>query len=108
MHRTTRAADRKYLSDGVRLLEGLEAGGIGVWRWTLDTSRLDWSSNLQDIHGLPEDTFDGTITSFQHDIDPDDAKGVWACIQHSLTTDDPYRTTYRTRSDADNDPLWIE
>ncbi|WP_157969980.1 sensor histidine kinase [Pelagibacterium sediminicola] len=108
MHRTTRAADRKYLSDGVRLLEGLEAGGIGVWRWTLDTSRLDWSSNLQDIHGLPEDTFDGTITSFQHDIDPDDAKGVWACIQHSLATGDPYRTTYRTRSDADNDPLWIE
>ena len=85
----------------------LEAGGIGVWRWTLDTSRLDWSPNLHGIHGLPEDTFDGTIASFRH-IDPEDVERVWACVKHSLATGDSYRTTYRTRSDGDTEPVWIE
>lgn len=108
MHRTMRSSEGDYLSDGARLLEGLDSSGVGVWRWTVDTSRLDWSPNLEGIHGLPMGAFDGTITTFRNDIDPADADHVWACIQHSLHSGDPYRVTYRTRGSTDTEPVWIE
>lgn len=96
------------MTDSTRLVEGLSAGGVGVWRWTVDSSRLDWSSNLEAIHGLPVGAFGGTLASFQNDIHPDDAEMVWQNIQASLATGDPYRVTYRTKGSIDADPVWIE
>lgn len=108
MERSILPQTGEYLTDGARLLEGLAAGNVGVWRWTVDTSRLDWSPNLEKVHGLPEGSFDGTLDSFQQDIDPADAGKVWDSIQNSIETGEPYRVTYRTKGAAASPPLWIE
>jgi two-component sensor histidine kinase len=108
MDRTILPQTGEYLTDGARLIEGLDAGRVGVWRWTVNTNNLDWSPNLEKVHGLPEGSFDGTIDSFQQDIDPADAGKVWDAIQRSVETGEPYSVTYRTRGAANSPPLWIE
>jgi PAS domain S-box-containing protein len=36
-----------------RLQFALAASGTGAWEWDLDSARMEWSSQLFDLHGLP-------------------------------------------------------
>lgn len=100
--------DSGFVSDVGALLEGIRAAGVGVWRWAVDSDELQWSRNLEAIHGLPEGSFDGTLASFQRDIHPDDAAHVWARISASLESGEPYRVVYRTYPREGADTIWIE
>src|SRR5690606_36387269 len=88
--------------------EGLLLGGAGIWRWKIDSDELQWTRNLPDIHQLPEGAFDGTLSSFQRDLHPDDAADVWRQITASIETGAPYRTAYRTAPRPGQKELWIE
>jgi two-component sensor histidine kinase len=83
-------------------------GGVGVWRWKIDSDALEWTPNLEAVHDLAPGSFDGSLSSFQRDIHADDAQGVWARIQDTLLTGAPYRTVYRTAARQDGETLWIE
>ena len=85
-----------FLSEPGALVEGLRLGGAGVWRWKIDSDQLEWTRNLENVHQLPSGSFDGTLSSFQQDLHPDDAEGVWQKIQASVETGAPYRAVYRT------------
>jgi hypothetical protein len=78
------------------LQEGLRLGGAGIWRWRIDSDVLEWTRNLEQVHDLPPGSFDGTLASFQHDLHPEDAQGVWEAIRASIETGGPYRAVYRT------------
>jgi PAS domain S-box-containing protein len=97
-----------FLSDSDSLIEGLRMGGVGVWRWKIESHILEWTENLERVHGLPAGTFDGTLASFQRDIHAEDVQGVWKCIQNTLLTGEPYRAVYRTPPRTGDDTLWIE
>lgn len=97
-----------FLSDGRKVLDGLRMGAVGVWRWKIDSDQLEWTANLESVHGLPPGSFDGTLASFQRDIHPDDVDTVWESISISLRTGEPYRTVYRTAPRADGSFVWIE
>lgn len=96
------------LTDGSTVLEGLQLGKIGVWRWKIDSDTLEWSPNLEAVHDLPLGSFDGTLASFQRDLHPEDATDVWERIQNSVATGSAYRAVYRTRPREGRPPLWIE
>lgn len=102
------AAAGNFMTDGDRLIEGLAVGGVGVWRWAVNTDRLYWSPNLENLHALPPGSFDGTLSSFQNDVHPEDAQHVWGQIQRALETGEPYRATYRTAGVRPSGELWIE
>lgn len=97
-----------FLSDPCALEDGLRLGGAGVWRWTIDSDRLQWTRNLESIHHLPPGSFDGSLSSFQRDLHPQDADGVWQKIKASIETGSPYRAVYRTTPRPDEAELWIE
>lgn len=101
-------ATGRVLRDRDPLLDGLRLGRIGVWRWRIGTDTLDWTDNLEAVHGLPEGAFDGTLASFQRDLHPEDAAKVWEHIQESVTTGAPYRAVYRTRPRESRPSVWIE
>ncbi|WP_164730675.1 sensor histidine kinase [Pelagibacterium montanilacus] len=94
--------------DADTLNKGLLAGKVGVWRWRVDTDQLEWSENLESLHGLEAGTFDGTLSSFRNDIHPSDTSDVWQAIQSTLETGDPYTSVYRTNPSLSTDPVWIE
>lgn len=86
----------------------LETGKIGVWCWDIASNRITWSTNLEDIHALPRDSFDGTFASFENDIHPEDRASVLASIQETVRNQTPHRVLYRLPPRPDQDERWIE
>ena len=98
-----------FLVDSDAVCEGLALGRVGVWRWKINSDELAWTRNLEDVHHLPPGTFDGTLSSFQRDLYPEDAAVVWKKIQQSIETGQPYHALYRTNPMQDSfEPVWIE
>ncbi|WP_187970420.1 sensor histidine kinase [Aquibium microcysteis] len=97
-----------FLSDAGALADGLRLGGAGIWRWRIDGDRLQWTRNLETVHHLPPGSFDGSLASFQRDLHPEDAEGVWRKINACIQTGDPYRAVYRTAPRPDGAEVWIE
>ena len=96
------------LSGSAGLLDGLRLGGVGVWRWKVDSDDLRWTANLEAVHALPEGSFDGTLSSFRNDIHPDDTDLVWRVISETLESGGPYKVVYRTAPREDAPTRWIE
>lgn len=97
-----------YLTDARALEEGLRLGGAGIWRWKINSEQLEWTRNLEGVHRLPSGSFDGTLTSFQRDLHPDDASDVWRKITASIETGAPYKAVYRTAPRPGEPDRWIE
>jgi two-component sensor histidine kinase/PAS domain-containing protein len=86
----------------------LEAGEIGVWSWDISSKRATWSSNIEDICGLPRGSLDGTKMVFEDDVHPDDRPAVTAAMQEALRTRIPRRVQYRLLAKPGEDERWIE
>ena len=97
-----------FLQDGGTLLDGLRMGGVGVWRWKINTDDLEWSGNLEQIHRLPAGTFNGALSSFRSDVHPDDLPFVLQAIEQAVETKRPYTAVYRTAPSDAGDTVWIE
>jgi two-component sensor histidine kinase len=88
--------NRLFLKMDPEVGDGLRHGGVGVWRWKTNSDELRWSDNLEAVHGLPAGSFDGTLSSFQRDLHPEDVEPVWSNIRRTLETGVPYRAVYRS------------
>jgi PAS domain S-box-containing protein len=86
----------------------LETGHIGVWTWDIASNRIIWSTNLEDLHRLPTGSFDGTFSSFENDIHPEDRAEVRATMQEALRSRKPHRSLYRLPPQQDREECWIE
>lgn len=102
------ALNNGHLVDIAALEDGLQLGGAGVWRWKIDSDHLEWTRDLEIVHGLPAGSFDGTLASFRRDLHPDDAEAVWRQIRECVETGAQYRAVYRTAPRAGMPDLWIE
>lgn len=101
-------SEGNILSDSADLLDGLRLGGVGVWRWKVDSDKLQWTANLEGVHALPDGSFDGTLSNFRNDIHPDDAELVWKVIREALENGGPYKVVYRTAPRKGAPFRWIE
>src|SRR2546423_664538 len=86
----------------------LEAGRVGVWSWDIESNAVKWSANMEQIHGAPGGSFDGTFTAFQKDIHPEDRPEVSAAVQESVRSGKPYHVHYRLAPQADKEERWVE
>jgi PAS domain S-box-containing protein len=85
-----------------------DAGQIGVWSWDLRSGQLTWSTKLDDFHGRPEGTLDGTVSIAPSDFAPQDTTGVLAAIAKSLQTREPCRLEYRLPGRSEREERWFE
>lgn len=99
---------RGFLSEGYALEEGLRLGMAGIWRWQVGSEKLQWTKNLEGIHLLPPESFDGTLETFRRDLHPDDADTVWQKIEACIESGEPYRAVYRTAPRDGAPEVWIE
>ncbi len=104
----TPVAGAHYFLEQGCLGEGLRLGGVGVWRWRIDSDLLEWTENLEGVHRLPSGAFDVTLASFQRNLHPNDADRVWQKITHCVTSSVPYLFVYRTSPRQDAPEIWIE
>ena len=90
----TRAEAQARRSEA-RLRFALEAAEMGTWDWDLATNTVEWSDNLERIHGLPAGTFDGTFASYEKEIHPEDRERVLESVQRALTEGASHEVEYR-------------
>jgi PAS domain S-box-containing protein len=97
-----------FFPDTTVVEAALETARVGIWSWDLESNRVAWSSNLEDIHCVPRGSFDGTFAFVQNDIHPDDRPEVMSSIQDALRTHTPRRMLYRLPMGPGGEERWIE
>jgi PAS domain S-box-containing protein len=102
----TRAEDLARRNEQ-RLRFALDAASMGTWDWDLITNQLQWSDNLERIHGLPPGTFDGTFASYEREVHPDDRERVLASTRRALAEGVPHEVEYRIVA-PDGTVRWVE
>src|SRR5690606_35404567 len=65
-----------------RLSLAMIAGRMGAWEYDIAGGRVEWSSTLEQIHGIPLGSFGGTFEDYQRDMHPDDRQRVLESVQH--------------------------
>ncbi|HUE30717.1 MAG TPA: MASE1 domain-containing protein [Verrucomicrobiae bacterium] len=78
-----------------RLRLALEAGRLGVWDWNVGSGQVQWSENLEPIHGLPRGGFPGTFEGFLALVHPDDRERVHEAIRRALEDGSGYDIEFR-------------
>jgi PAS domain S-box-containing protein len=90
-----------------RLKLAMEAGRMGTWEWNLASGTMQWSSQLEELHGLAPGSFEGTFEACQHKIHPDDRERVLQSIRRAVASGGQYLNEYRIVR-ADGRVLWLE
>src|SRR5262249_30371759 len=85
-----------------------DAGLVGLWSWDLRSHQMAWSTNLEDFHGRPEGTLEGTLSIAPQDLEAQDATGVLAAIGKTLQTHEPCRLEYRLPGRSEHEERWFE
>jgi PAS domain S-box-containing protein len=98
---------RQLQSSAERLRMALEAGRMGTWEWDLQTNKVNWSTSLEEIHGLGPGTFEGTFAAFEEKVYPEDRARVLATIRSAVESGRPCVVEYRLVW-PDGSVHWVE
>ena len=90
-----------------RLRFALQAAHMGAWEWNLSTNVVQWSDNLERIHGRSPGSFDGRWSTFEREIHPEDRDRVLASAQRAIREGIPYEIEYRIVTPA-GEVRWLE
>jgi len=85
----------------------LDAAALGTWEWDLIRQTVQWSDNLERLHGVPAGTFDSTFASYERRIHPDDRERVMASLRRAIEHGAPHDVEYRVIA-ADGIERWVE
>ena len=90
-----------------RLRFALDAANMGTWDWDLRTRSVQWSDNMERIHGLLPATFDGTFESYEREIHPEDRERVRASLRQALADRVSHDVEYRIVG-PDGTVRWVD
>jgi PAS domain S-box-containing protein len=86
----------------------LDAGNVGIWSWDIKSSAVKWSGNMENIHGVPTGSFDGTFSAFQGAIHPEDQPEIMTAVQESMRSGKPFDVHYRLAPQDEKEERWVE
>lgn len=90
-----------------RLRVAIRAGRLGSWEWLIRSGRVNWSPELEAIHGYAPGTFPGTIAAFQAEIHPEDRERVGGAIARAIAQRNEHHIEYRIVR-TDGQVRWVE
>ena len=73
----------------------LDAGGLGTWRWDIDSGVVHWDAQLEALHGLSPGEFDGTFEAYTARLHPEDAPAVLATVREAVAEKKAYVVNHR-------------
>ncbi len=97
-----------FFADPELIWIALEAGHIGIWTWDIASNRATWSSNVEEICGLPKGGLDDNGMIFENTVHPEDKPAVTAAMQDTLRTRIARRVQYRLLPKPGASERWIE
>jgi PAS domain S-box-containing protein len=89
-----------------QLSTALTAARIGTWSWNVQTGSLDWSDNLEEIHGMAPGTFQGTYESFLACVHPEDREMVDSGVRKAVAERSTYDVEFRV-AHPDGTARWV-
>jgi len=93
--------DEKANSAEQRFRIALEAGRMGTFDWEFATGKVEWSPELEAMHGYEPGGFAGTAEAYRAEIHPDDMPAVEASVKNAIETGAKHHVIYRlTRADG--------
>ncbi|MEP6591453.1 MAG: PAS domain S-box protein [Gemmatimonadota bacterium] len=101
-----KAVEAELSASEERLRLALDAVGMGVWDWDVETGGLSWTEQLEPLHGLAPGTFAGTFEAFQELVHEADRDRVRAAIGEALETSGGFNVEFRNLR-ANGDIAWI-
>src|SRR5207249_4258340 len=63
--------------------------------WDIRTNGLVWSGTLEEMHGMPAGTFDGTFSMFTKLVHPDDRQRLTAAIAGAARSGGDFSEEFR-------------
>ena len=85
----------------------LDAAALGTWEWDLIRQTVQWSDNLERLHGVPAGAFDSTFASYERHIHPEDRELVMASLRRAIEDGTPHDVEYRVVA-PDGTERWVE
>ncbi len=86
----------------------LEAGGMGLWSWRVDTDYVRWSEEVPSLFGLGPGEFVGTLEAYKALVHPDDLESFEAALSEALAeAPATYQIVHRLIR-PDGSVRWIE
>jgi PAS domain S-box-containing protein len=85
----------------------LDAAALGTWDWDLTRQTVQWSDNLERLHGVPSGTFDSTFASYERRIHPDDRERVMGSLRRAIEDGTTHDVEYRVIA-TDGTERWVE
>ncbi|HEX6997138.1 MAG TPA: GAF domain-containing protein [Gammaproteobacteria bacterium] len=90
-----------------RLHLALAAGRMGAWDWDIASGRVQWSAELEALHGFAPGRFPGTFDAFRRYVHPGDRERMDAAIAAALERPhEVFEIEYRVVT-ADGELRWM-
>jgi PAS domain S-box-containing protein len=73
----------------------LQAANMGAWNYDVRTGVVEWSRNLELLHGIPPGSFGGTFAHFLEDVHSDDRNYVIDSLTRNIERGAQHEIEYR-------------
>ena len=73
----------------------ISAARMGLWEWNIVTGKIQWSEDLERIHGMTPGEFGGTLDAFLAQIHPEDRDLVQRSIARTVDAGLEHDVEYR-------------
>ena len=90
--------EEALLENEKRLRFALDAATMGTWDWDLRTDRVEWSEQVDRIHGLAPGTFGGDRRTLERLIHPADRERVFESVRRAIRDGSIHDVEYRVVS----------
>ena len=78
---------------------------IGDWEWEINTGKLQWSEEVEAMHGFAPGTFNGSYEQWLNSVHPEDREAATSAVAAALAMHSDYDVEYRTIR-ADGSMYW--
>jgi PAS domain S-box-containing protein len=80
---------------------------MGTFDWNFATGKVDWSPELEAMHGYEPGGFGGTVEAYKAEIHADDMPAIEASVHNAITTGAKHHVIYRITK-PDGSLGWVE
>ncbi|MFK8051538.1 MAG: PAS domain-containing protein [Woeseiaceae bacterium] len=78
-----------------RLVLALDASGVGVWDWDIQSDVLIWDDQMYALYGIEADDFSGAFEAWQNGLHPEDRQSAEEEIQQAIAQKEKFFATFR-------------
>ncbi|MFP4541531.1 MAG: PAS domain-containing protein [Opitutales bacterium] len=78
-----------------RLEMATQAGGIGVWEWTVPSNELFWDDQMFALYGCRREQFPGAVEAWQSALHPEDREEAQEVMRKALSGEGKFDVDFR-------------